>query len=138
MLRSACLSQCNQPELPRFGGVKRRGGGQPAKAGLDRLWQAGAKPVLSWFDATQPGTPAAAAVLKRERGYFSTNAQRMQSPALPQQDLPIGSGAVEATPKHLVQQRMKRAGSRRSDLGARAILDLRCHLLSGRSLDCVA
>jgi hypothetical protein len=52
--------------------------------------------------------------------------------------LPIGSGAVEASAKHLVQQRMKRAGSRWSDLGARAILDLRCHLLSGRSLDCVA
>jgi hypothetical protein len=109
-----------------------------AKAGLDRLWQAGPKPVLSWFDATQPGTPAAAAVLKRERGYFSTNAQRMQYPALRQQNLPIGSGAVEATAKHLVQQRMKRAGSRWSDLGARAILDLRCHLLSGRSLELVA
>jgi hypothetical protein len=93
---------------------------------------------LSWFDATQPGTPAAAAVLKRERGYFSTNAQRMQYPALRQHDLPIGSGAVEATAKHLVQQRMKRAGSRWSDLGARAILDLRCHLLSGRSLELVA
>ena len=51
---------------------------------------------------------------------------------------PIGSGAVEASAKHLVQQRMKRAGSRWSDLGARAILDLRCHLLSGRSLDRVA
>jgi hypothetical protein len=45
---------------------------------------------------------------------------------------------VEASAKHLVQQRMKHAGTRWSDLGARAILDLRCHLLSGRSLDCVA
>jgi hypothetical protein len=36
------------------------------------------------------------------------------------------------------QQRMKHAGSRWSDLGARAILDLRCHLLSGRSLEHVA
>ena len=77
-------------------------------------------------------------MLKRERGYFSTNAQRMQYPALRLQNLPIGSGAVEATAKHLVQQRTKRAGSRWSDLGARAILDLRCHLLSGRSLELVA
>jgi len=44
----------------------------------------------------------------------------------------------KASAKHLVQQRMKRAGSRWSDLGARAILDLRCHLLSGRSLNFVA
>jgi hypothetical protein len=42
---------------------------------------------------------------------------------------------LEASAKHLVQHRMKRAGSRWSDLGARAILDLRCHLLSGRSLE---
>jgi hypothetical protein len=54
------------------------------------------------------------------------------------QHLPIGSGAVEASAKHLVQQRMKRAGSRWSDPGARAILDLRCHLLSGLSLELVA
>jgi hypothetical protein len=79
-----------------------------------------------------------AAIVKRERGYFSSNAMRMQYPALGQQHLPIGSGAVEASAKHLVQHRMKRDVSRWSDLGARAILDLRCHLLSGRSLDDVA
>jgi hypothetical protein len=52
--------------------------------------------------------------------------------------VPIGSGAVEASAKHLVQTRMKRAGSCWSDPGARAILHLRGHLLSGRSLDPVA
>ena len=62
----------------------------------------------------------------------------MQYPTCRNQQLPIGSGAVEASAKHLVQHRMKRAGSRWSDRGARAILDLRCHFLSGRSLDHVA
>jgi hypothetical protein len=109
-----------------------------AKTALDHLWQTGPKPVLKWFDATQPGSSAAAAVVQRERGYFSTNVARMQYPSFRERLLPIGSGAVEASAKHLVQQRMKRAGSRWSDLGARAILDLRCHLLSGRSLDRVA
>ncbi|MCA1647926.1 MAG: hypothetical protein LC797_21500 [Chloroflexi bacterium] len=104
---------------------------------LDRLWQSGPEPLVSWFDATQPCT-AAASVVKRERGYFSTNAARMQYPYLRDRQLPIGSGAVESSAKHLVQQRMKRAGSRWSDLGARAILDLRCHLLSGRSVDLTA
>jgi hypothetical protein len=109
-----------------------------AKTALDHLWQTGPKPVLEWLEATQPGSSAAGAVLRRERGYFSTNAARMQYASFRERQLPIGSGAVEASAKHLVQQRMKRAGSRWSDLGARAILDLRCHLLSGRSLDCVA
>ena len=80
----------------------------------------------------------ARAIVHRERGYFSTNVARMRYPCFRQQQLPIGSGAVEASAKYLVQQRTKRAGSRWSDLGARAILDLRCHLLSGRSFDCVA
>lgn len=108
-----------------------------AKTALNHLWTAGPTPALAWFDATQPGTPEAAIVLKRERGYFSGNSDRMQYPTLRDQHLPIGSGAVEASAKHLVQQRMKRAGCRWSELGARAILDLRCHLLSGRSLDAV-
>jgi hypothetical protein len=109
-----------------------------AKTALDHLWQSGPKPMLAWFDATQSGSPTAMAVLKRERSYFSSNSGRMQYPTYRQHQLPIGSGAVEASAKHLVQQRMKRAGSRWSDLGARAILDLRCHLLSGRSLERVA
>jgi len=43
---------------------------------------------------------------------------------------PVGSGAVESAAKHLVQQRKKRAGMRWSELGARAILHLRCALLN--------
>jgi hypothetical protein len=109
-----------------------------AATALDHLWQAGPKPVLEWFDASPPGSTAAGEVMKRERGYFTTNAARMQYPTFRERHLPIGSGAVEASAKHVVQHRMKRSGMRWSDLGARAILDLRCHLLSGRSLDRVA
>jgi hypothetical protein len=83
-----------------------------ANSALDHLWQTGPTPVLEWFDATRPGTSAVGEVLKRERGYFSTNAARMQYPSFREQHLPIGSGAVEASAKHLVQQRMKRAGTR--------------------------
>jgi hypothetical protein len=109
-----------------------------AKSGLDHLWQRGPQPFLAWFGAAQPGTSNAAATLKRERGYFSSNAPRMHYASFRQRDLPIGSGAVAASAKHLVQQRVKRAGSRWSDLGALAILALRCHLLSGRPLASVA
>jgi hypothetical protein len=109
-----------------------------ARTALAKLWRHGPTPMLNWFELTPTTTSTAAAVLKRECGYFRANAARMQYPSLRQQHLPIGSGAVEASAKHLVQHRMKRAGSRWSDLGARAILDLRCHLLSGRPLDQIA
>jgi hypothetical protein len=105
-----------------------------AEAGVHRLWRHGPEACLGWFDAAVARTADAAAVLRRERGYFSDNAQRMHYPELRRRHLPIGSGAVESSAKYLVQQRMKRAGMRWSDLGARAILNLRCHLLSGRPL----
>jgi len=57
----------------------------------------------------------------------------MQYPAFRAHGLPIGSGAVEAEAKRLVQLRLKRSGMWWSDCGARAILHLRCHFLSGRS-----
>ncbi len=86
----------------------------------------------------QPTTAATTSISNASAVYFSSNAHRMQYAFFHQQQLPIGSGAVEASAKHLVQQRMKRAPSRWSDLGARAIRDLRCHLLSGSALDRVA
>jgi len=62
----------------------------------------------------------------------------MQYPVFRQQGLAVGSGAVEASAKHVVQQRMKRAGMRWSELGARAILHLRCQTLSATSPDTLA
>jgi hypothetical protein len=48
--------------------------------------------------------------------------------------LPLGSGAVESAGKHVVQLRMKRAGTRWSDDRAQAVLTVRCRLISHRSL----
>jgi hypothetical protein len=77
----------------------------------------------------------AAKTLETERGYFRTNAERMRYPIYRDQGLPIGSGAVESAAKHLVQHRIKRAGMRWSELGARAILHLRCDLLNHNLLN---
>jgi hypothetical protein len=104
---------------------------------LDALWQHGPSALVHTFEATPAPTALAREVLRRERGYVRRNAPRMDYPALRRRGLPIGSGAVESGAKHLVQQRLKRAGMRWGDLGARAILDLRCHLLTGRSLAAV-
>ena len=77
-------------------------------------------------------------MLQRERGYFTANALRMQYPVFRKRGLPVASGAVEGGAKHLVQQRMKRAGMRWSELGARAILHLRCDSLSAPTLQHIA
>lgn len=96
--------------------------------------QAGAAPVRAALAALQPETADAAAVVRTERAYFATNADRMDYPALTTQGLPIGSGAVESSAKHVVQHRMKRPGQRWSDRGARAMLALRTRAASARPL----
>ena len=48
--------------------------------------------------------------------------------------LPIGSGAVESSASHVVQQRLKRAGMRWSFAGAQALLALCAYYASERPL----
>lgn len=93
-------------------------------------WQEGTDALLRLLVGLRATSDDAAKTLETERGYFRTNAQRMQYPTYRDQGLPIGSGAVASAAKHLVQHRMKRAGMRWSELGARAILHLRCALLN--------
>ena len=102
------------------------------------LWRHGAVPLLALLRETVATTDDRRKVLQRERGYFTTNALRMQYPLFRRQGLPVGSGAVEGGAKYLVQQRMKRAGMRWSELGARAILHLRCRTLSAVTPDRIA
>lgn len=83
--------------------------------------------------AAPPGTPAAD-LLRRERTFFRTNADRMAYPTFKAQGFPIGSGAVESAARHVIQLRMKRPGMRWTDSGGRAIAALRAYLRSGRSL----
>lgn len=94
------------------------------------LWRHGPNALLAFLHQTPTPNPDALKVLQRERGYFTVNALRMQYPLFRKRGLPVASGAVEGAAKHLVQQRMKRAGMRWSELGARAILHLRCNSLS--------
>ncbi len=58
-------------------------------------------------------------------GYFRSNQTRMQYPTFRAQGLPIGSGAVESSAKHLIHQRLKRASMCWSDAGGRALITLR-------------
>lgn len=70
--------------------------------------------------------------LMQELGYFRRNRSRMDYARLRAQNLPIGSGVVEATCKTLVTQRMKRSGQRWSTDGGQAILTFRALAQSDR------
>jgi Uncharacterised protein family (UPF0236) len=96
----------------------------------DVIWQEGPDALLRMLAASRAPSEEATRTLETERGYFRTNAERMRYASYRDQGLPVGSGVVESAAKHLVQHRMKRAGMRWSELGARAILHLRCALLN--------
>jgi len=89
---------------------------------LETLTTKGAAKLLPLLDELAPPHDEAAEVLRVERGYFTTNVDRMDYPAFRERGLPIGSGAVESAARHLVQDRLKRAGMRWSEPGAQAVL----------------
>ena len=94
----------------------------------------GPAPILTALRAAKPPTSEAADVVRRERGYFAKNTERMAYPLFRLDGLPVGSGCIESAADHLVQRRMKRAGMRWSQPGGQAILTLRAHLRSGRPI----
>ena len=100
------------------------------KAAEAELWETGPLPVLRRLKEAVAPTAEAAEVLRVERGYFATNADRMRYPQFRAEGLPIGSGAIESAARHLVQQRLKRPGRGWSVAGAAAVLALRTALAS--------
>jgi hypothetical protein len=103
-----------------------------AHARLHELYKHGVGPVRTALTAARAPTGTANETLRRERGYFAANAGRMDYPLIRKQGLPIGSGAVESSAKHVIQQRMKRAGQRWSAPGGAAMVTLRVRMASGR------
>jgi hypothetical protein len=107
-----------------------------AQSRIEELPRTGAAPVLvALVEATAP-TPEAVEILRRERGYVRTNAERMAYPSIRERGPPIASGAVEGSARHLVQVRMKKPGARWSHRAALAVTHVRCRLLSDLPLSC--
>jgi hypothetical protein len=71
-------------------------------------------------------------VVRRNRNYFATNADRMRYSRFRQMGLPIGTGAVEGSCKYVVQSRFKRPGSRWSRPGLQSMLALKLMRLNNR------
>jgi hypothetical protein len=98
------------------------------------LWHRGAAALLPHLGRARAAGAEAAEARRLERGYVRANAARMAYPAFRARGLPVGSGAVESACKHVVQQRMKRAGMRWGEAGGRAMLALCAHVASDRPL----
>ncbi len=73
----------------------------------------------------------AAAALRKEAGYFQTNARRMQYLETREDGFPIGSGMVESGIKQF-RARFNGPGMRWSRAGAEHLLPVRATILSGR------
>jgi hypothetical protein len=95
-----------------------------AEASLTVLYDAGASALLERLRELPSDTDAARATVATERAYFQTNRERMRYPEFRAAGYPIGSGAVESSAKHVIQQRLKRAGCRWSERGGQALIVL--------------
>lgn len=71
-------------------------------------------------------------VIHKAVAYFREHRHRMPYARLRAQQLPIGSGVVEAACKTLVSQRLKRSGMRWREAGGQAILTFRAWCQSDR------
>lgn len=63
--------------------------------------------------------------------FYERHAGRMEYAAFKQKNLPIGSGVIEGTVRHIVVDRLRRTGMRWSELGGQAILSLRTAVKNG-------
>jgi hypothetical protein len=72
---------------------------------------------------------------RRERGYFSSNAERMRYGTFRRRGYQIASGVMEAGCKHVVHQRLDQVGMHWRQESAEAVVALRAALLSSNRPD---
>ena len=88
--------------------------------------------VIARLERLQPSTVEARKCLQELIGYYRDNACRMRYDEYLRLGYGIGSGAVESAHKQLVHARLRQAGMRWSEAGARRLLALRLLLLNDR------
>jgi hypothetical protein len=87
--------------------------------------------VIAALKRLRPKTEELRASLQSLIGYYSQNAGRMHYDEYLRLGYGIGSGAVESAHKQVVHARLRQAGMRWSEAGARRLLALRLLLLNG-------
>lgn len=111
-------------------------GSSRAEAWIDRLAQdlkqGKVKAVIQRLERLQPRREPAEKALAELIKYYRDNASRMRYDEYLRLGYGIGSGAVESAHKQVVHARMRQAGMRWSEAGARRLLALRLLLLNER------
>ena len=97
-----------------------------------RLKEKGIREVIKAIKNLEARSQVEKEQRKKLLAYYRKNAYRMNYPKYLEQGLLIGSGAVEAAHRTLIQSRMKLSGQRWSKHGAQKMLDLRALQMSGR------
>jgi len=87
--------------------------------------------VIARLKTLRPVSDEAREALKAVIKYYTDNASRMQYDEYLRLGYGIGSGAVESAHKQVVHARLRQAGMRWSEQGARRLLALRLLLLNG-------
>jgi hypothetical protein len=87
--------------------------------------------VIAALKRLRPKTEELRVSLQSLIGYYSENAGRMRYDEYLRFGYGIGSGAVESAHKQVVHARLRQAGMRWSEAGARRLLALRLLLLNG-------
>ena len=95
------------------------------------LLESGGTAVYAAIAALTPKTKTAIAQQILLLNYLKKNELRMDYPAYLAQNLYIGSGAIEAAQRSVVQQRLKLSGQRWTEIGAQNVLNLRTARMSG-------
>jgi hypothetical protein len=87
--------------------------------------------VIARLQTLRPVSPESREALATLIRYYTTHAARMQYDEYQRLGYGIGSGAVESAHKQVVHARLRQAGMRWSEVGARRLLALRLLLLNG-------
>ena len=96
------------------------------------LLEEGGAVVYTAIAALKPKTKTVIHEQKLLLNYLKKNELRMDYPTYLAQNLYIGSGAIEAAQRTVVQQRLKLSGQRWTEIGAQNVLNLRTANMSGQ------
>jgi hypothetical protein len=114
----------------QFGGGARRADHWTRRVAHD-LKAGHVQAVIARLHTLQPNSPESREALATLIRYYTTHAARMQYDEYQRLGYGIGSGAVESAHKQVVHARLRQAGMRWSEVGARRLLALRLLLLNG-------